>query len=285
MLEILGSDKLISNTNEEYILNKIRSGDLRYYNGAFHGKLNSRISSYLTKIGATWSRVKGKFTLPKSKVPYYIIDAMVGQKATMALVTATMKSKISDIIETSVDLDYEPVFKKGLEELNENIDRTLTRKKITIGVQLDESQEDRLVREYSENYNKNIKGMRNKTLRRLRGEIEDAWKRGLRQKDIVDKITDRYAQNRKQAEFWARQELNLITSKYHQIKYQKAGSDGYYWKTVVGSVISPVRPYHKVLNGRYFDWSSPPVIDKYGNTGHPKEDYRCRCMARVVVEF
>lgn len=39
-----------------------------------------------------------------------------------------------------------------------------------------------------------------------------------------------------------------------------------------------VRPSHRVRDGRIFSWSNPP------DTGHPGEDYNCRCEAIPYVE-
>lgn len=44
----------------------------------------------------------------------------------------------------------------------------------------------------------------------------------------------------------------------------------YIWRT---SGDDKVRPSHAVNNGRIFSWDNPP------ETGHPGEDYNCRCTA------
>lgn len=44
----------------------------------------------------------------------------------------------------------------------------------------------------------------------------------------------------------------------------------YIWRTVGDG---KVRLSHAIHNGRIFSWDNPP------NTGHPGEDYNCRCTA------
>lgn len=50
----------------------------------------------------------------------------------------------------------------------------------------------------------------------------------------------------------------------------------YIWRT---SGDDKVRPSHAINNGRIFSWDNPP------ETGHPGEDYNCRCWAEPYYGF
>ena len=67
------------------------------------------------------------------------------------------------------------------------------------------------------------------------------------------------------------------TEALERISAAKAkNTGGYLWRTVGDD---RVRPGHEILEGHYFDWDNPPVIDEYGNRGHPGMTYNCRCHA------
>ena len=62
-----------------------------------------------------------------------------------------------------------------------------------------------------------------------------------------------------------------------------AGSTNYRWRT---SRDSAVRPDHKILEGKVFAWSDPPVADRRtGARAHPGRIYRCRCWPEPIVEM
>ena len=56
---------------------------------------------------------------------------------------------------------------------------------------------------------------------------------------------------------------------------EAGGTDRYVWRTQRDERL---RPSHRMNDGRIFSWSDPP------DTGHPGEDYNCRCEAIPYVE-
>jgi SPP1 gp7 family putative phage head morphogenesis protein len=58
------------------------------------------------------------------------------------------------------------------------------------------------------------------------------------------------------------------------------GSEGYIWRTAQDS---RVRPRHRVLEGKFFRWVDPPVVDEKGMRGHPGHASGCRCIPEPVV--
>jgi len=59
------------------------------------------------------------------------------------------------------------------------------------------------------------------------------------------------------------------------------GTEGYIWRTMMDDL---VRDTHEVLEGHYFEWDDPPVMNTYGNRGHPGMDYNCRCHAEPFTK-
>jgi SPP1 gp7 family putative phage head morphogenesis protein len=90
------------------------------------------------------------------------------------------------------------------------------------------------------------------------------------------------------AKFLARQETSLMTTKLKETRYREAGVNEYKWKTVAGSKLHPVRPSHKILEGRIFRWDDPPITTPPGEAvrrNNPGQDYNCRCFAQPIVRF
>ena len=60
-----------------------------------------------------------------------------------------------------------------------------------------------------------------------------------------------------------------------RLSLKQAGiTDQYIWRTRCDE---RVRPSHRINDGRIFSWSDPPA------TGHPGDDYNCRCEAVPFV--
>lgn len=43
-----------------------------------------------------------------------------------------------------------------------------------------------------------------------------------------------------------------------------------------------VRPYHAALHDTIQYWEAPPIISEHGYTGHPSDDFNCRCTAQMI---
>lgn len=76
-------------------------------------------------------------------------------------------------------------------------------------------------------------------------------------------------------EFIARDQTSKLIGELDRLRQQQIGVDEYDWAT---SADERVRPTHRSKNGKRFRWDEPPP-----ETGHPGEDYQCRCVARAVI--
>lgn len=103
---------------------------------------------------------------------------------------------------------------------------------------------------------------------------------GERPGSIVEEIlrTGEVAESR--AKLIARTEVARASSKLTESRARYIGSEGYIWRTAGDR---DVRPLHRALNGRYFDWDSPPVAGSSGERAHAGQIYNCRCVPEPVV--
>ena len=84
-------------------------------------------------------------------------------------------------------------------------------------------------------------------------------------------------------------------AKFKEVKYKQVGVRKFIWKCVAGTTNHPVRPSHKICDGKIFSWDNPSELDKNGlikvggvrkpSDNNPGEDYNCRCYAKPIVEF
>ena len=75
-------------------------------------------------------------------------------------------------------------------------------------------------------------------------------------------------------EFIARDQMAKLTAELDRLRQEQIGIEEYEWGT---SRDERVRSSHSRMHGKRFRWDQPPP-----ETGHPGEDYQCRCVARAV---
>lgn len=74
--------------------------------------------------------------------------------------------------------------------------------------------------------------------------------------------------------------VSLLMSKYNEYKLAEIGIYKYRW----GHGHSGRNGcQHAFLNGKVFEFSNPPIIDKSGTRANPGESYPCVCMA--IAQF
>ncbi len=78
----------------------------------------------------------------------------------------------------------------------------------------------------------------------------------------------------------ARTEVARASSVLIEARSRGIGSEGYIWRIVDNHA----RPDHKLLNGKYFKWSAPPIADRRtGARAHPGCIWNCRCFPEPVI--
>jgi SPP1 gp7 family putative phage head morphogenesis protein len=83
-----------------------------------------------------------------------------------------------------------------------------------------------------------------------------------------------------QARTIARTETSRTASLLLESRAGTVGSTHYVWHTVGDS---DVRPEHRRLDGRIFEWTKPPVAGSAGERANPGCIYNCRCWAEPIL--
>jgi SPP1 gp7 family putative phage head morphogenesis protein len=152
-----------------------------------------------------------------------------------------------------------------------------------VGVQysLTHGQKEALKKDYTQNIKLYIKDFAQEHIEKLRGEVEQNAMSGYRAKELEERLRVKYGASRSKAKFLAKQETSLFMSKSRRERFLDAGVEFYRWDSLGDR---RVRPDHRKLNGRIFQFGDPPVSDSStGKRAEPGEDFGCRCRAVALV--
>jgi SPP1 gp7 family putative phage head morphogenesis protein len=121
-----------------------------------------------------------------------------------------------------------------------------------------------------------IKSIKDQSMSQLHGDIQRGLKGGLRHEEIAEGILERYDVTESRASLIARDQVSKLNGQLTELRQLDIGIDEYRWNT---SMDERVRPSHAEHEGKIFKWSEPPE-----ETGHPGEDYQCRCWAEPIMD-
>ena len=110
--------------------------------------------------------------------------------------------------------------------------------------------------------------------------LESAGSIGLRVEQLRDQIRDRFGVSKSRAALLARDQTLTLNGQIARQRQQNLGVEEYIWTT---SGDGRVRDAHADLDGTKHRWDTPPIMSDDGRTGHPTEDYQCRCSAFPVL--
>lgn len=103
---------------------------------------------------------------------------------------------------------------------------------------------------------------------------------GTRTPEIVEAIMKSGHVSIGRAKMIARTQVATTASKLTEVRALHIGAESYRWVT---SQDSDVRPYHKKLNGKIFQWRNPPIVDENGRRASVGQDYNCRCYPEIIL--
>lgn len=102
-----------------------------------------------------------------------------------------------------------------------------------------------------------------------------------RAKEIAREIYRTGEVTQSRAMLIARTEVARTASKLTEARSKYVGATHYIWRT---SHDSDVRSDHRMLDGKVFAWSDPPVADQHsGARAHPGQIYNCRCWPEIIL--
>lgn len=135
-----------------------------------------------------------------------------------------------------------------------------------------------------------ITSLAGKQIDDIRGILEDAEIGAWRVEDLSAKIQASFGVNQSKADLLARDQVLKLNGQLTQTRQQNAGVSKYIWTTVGDERVrgNPTGKnpdgLHYELDGTVQSWAVPPTISEDGRTGHPGDDYQCRCTAFPVLE-
>lgn len=263
------------------LFDAISNGTVYYTDGVFKGSFNAKIGRRLRDLGAKYSSRSNGYILPSSDVPAELRIAQASADSRYQALRDAMIKTLDNMNIDSVD-DWskaEEKYSESIEWINDDFQRAVSG--VTVPPVMTAAQRQLIATQWGTNLDLYIKNWAADNILKLRKQITENTFAGRRAEDMVSLIRQNYGVGQRKAEFLARQETSLLMSKFHESRFKDIGSQSYIWSS---SDDERVREDHKLLNGKIFSWDSPPVVDRRtGRTGHPGEDFGCRCVAIALI--
>lgn len=276
--------KTIQN-DKDALLRAIGAGRVYFVEGRqarFKGAFDAATTKQLKSLGAKWNRAESSFEIPMARLPLDMLQAIRNRTtkffSKLREVEQDLAKNLPEKIAGSVQVKN--LFDSTLWKVDRQLKQTL--KGLTVPPQLTTSEADRITSEWQENMELWIKDFAEEEISKLRKDIRKTILAGGRYESIVGAIQRSYGVTERKAKFLARQETALLMTKFKETRYTSAGIQEYKWRNVAGSKLHPVRPSHKLLDGKIFRWDDPPITtlpSEPARRNNPGQDYNCRCAA------
>lgn len=268
------------------LLQAIIRGQITFSQGRVAGKLSSSVSKELRDMGAIWDSKSKAYRITKDKLPAEVHQAVQASESRFVAKLAGIDRKLAQILPDQLadKLQVSKFFDSALWKVEDKFKDSIA--KLTVSPNLTKDQAARIADEWQENMKVYIKDFAEKEITRLRKDVQTSVLSGNRYEDLVTKIQRSYGVSANKAKFLARQETGLLMAKFKQTRYEAAGVNHYQWQCVSGSKNHPVRPSHKILDGKIFTWDNPPISSMPGEPvrrNNPGQDYNCRCFAKPIL--
>ena len=162
---------------------------------------------------------------------------------------------------------------------------------ISVHPRLNKEEAQALKDELTENVSLSIKNFTDAETIKLRQLVQKNALEGLKEGSLVDVIRKQFNVTLNKAKFLARNETELFTAKFQEIRLRKLGITKYKWSATgfEGHKDARTREAHWQMSersrkGEIFDYKNPPLLGSNGHMCNPGEDYNCRCRAIPVIE-
>ncbi len=119
--------------------------------------------------------------------------------------------------------------------------------------------------------------LKEKTFADIERMVKKSAKAGDRVEELQGKLRERFGITERHAELIARDQTSKLAGNLNELRQREAGLDRYTWRGVLDE---RERDSHVENEGQVFTWDDPPA-----ETGHPGEDYQCRCVAEPIFDF
>lgn len=286
MKELGAHGMSLQNAKDTALEAAIKSGRVTFRRGRFSGKFSSTIAKEIRSLGGVFEH--GTYRLPLSSVPDTVRRAIDASEIAFKTKMEAMDRKLSQILPAEIagSVKVSSFFDTAIWRTNKKFEANV--KGITIAPKLTSSTRKKIATEWENNTKLYVRDFTREQTEKLRAQMKKLVFAGKRYEDAAKVIQKSYAVSENKAKFLARQETNLLMSTFTQTRYAEAGVHEYKWGCVAGSKNHPVRPSHKILEGKIYRWDNPPRTTPLGQPArycNPGEDYGCRCFARPIVRF
>lgn len=277
----IGFKKKELTNSKDSLADAIEKGSVYFEDGIFKGSFNSKMSIRLKEMGAIWSKKEKGWVYDGALPP----DISIAN----AQASARFDKMRKDFIQTLNDVDVESIsriskitdaYDQTITWMNDDFEKTV--KHVTVGTQLTDAMRGIITSEWSYNLDLYVKGWAEKSIFKMREQVERHVFAGGRAKGLEQILMNRYGVSRHKAKFLARQETGLLMAKFHESRCRDIGITDYIWSAAMDE---RTRDDHKELNGKRFSFANPPIADKRtGTRANPSEYFGCRCTARPIVD-
>lgn len=287
LLKDLGlTSKVLKNSLED-LKSALERGVITFSQGKFKGSFNSRISKELKALGATWDRGSQSWKILQKDLPSEVRISISINEARFQEKLSALDIKIAKIVpEAKNAISIDKFFDQSLFKVNKSFEESV--KKITVAPQLSHDSVEFMRTEWRENIDKSIKVITSEVLPKLREAIQKNVYAGNRYEALIDTLQDSFKLSASRAKYIARNETNLMMSKFKETRLAEVGVYKYKWVCVKGTPDHQVRPIHRELNDRsankneIFDFRTPPIAEASGERYNPHERNNCRCSSQPI---
>jgi SPP1 gp7 family putative phage head morphogenesis protein len=248
--------------------------------------VNTNITIELQNLGAIYDKNNKRWNVAQlpENVSQAIIQMQNLQQNTNLLLNQTItnvtlnQQRLLNEFREQFSIQYNKIIQNAIQQTK----KTFSADDITIDLKFDNKTQQKIVDNYIDNLDLYINNFTNTQITELRQIIYNNVTQGLRKENLISQIQDRFSVSKSKAEFLARQETALATSKIQSENMLRAGLEYYMWDSARDN---KVRKQHKHLNDKIFHLNEPgPIVDvKTGRRAHAGEDFNCRCTKRPIV--
>ena len=287
--------------DDSAVIKALKSGQIKYSKCQIYGKYSAKISKELRALGATFKH--GRWVISPKNLPSDLSSFLEKERAKVE----RLAKKFDEVLVKQYPflkdaIDVMPITKIGWAVSDKTSDefKAKVREALAINPTISEESRRRIEQDYlkteqlpikvslSNTYDKRVKSyakdFSTEIVDKMRSKLHEQILGGALQKELQATVAkDLGLESKRRIQFIAQQETQLLMSNVHKNQAIQAGSKSYKWVTQGDGL---VRETHKHLNGTIQDWDNPPIVDeKTGRRAHPRQDYRCRCSHRTILEF
>lgn len=267
------------NAPSQKIIQALRSGKIQYTDGIFSGKFNAELGKEMRDIGAQFDWRSNVYRLDAKLIPESILRAAQEADAKSQKAHDNIRRKLDEIENgiTEVVLPSDHVVSKIHDDFK------TAAKQLIVTPELSTGAKHALSDEYNNSLKLHIQNWKQEQITKLRSRVEENSKAGARFDNLIQRVQEQYSVSQSKARFLASQETALFMTNFQKERLLDAGVTVFKWSARGPSL---TRPIHWLLNGKFFRYVDPPVVNEKGDRKLPGQDYGpCLCVSIPALGY